>query len=61
MGSNLMTAGCLLGALLGMLSLRSAPANDAQRLVRLSVAALALVLMLAGGVVMIRESRKSRD
>jgi hypothetical protein len=59
MGSKLMTAGCFLGAMLGILSLRSAATTDAQRVFRLSIAGLALMLMLTGGVLMLRESRKS--
>ena len=61
MGSKLMTVGCFLGAMLGMLSLRSAATTDMQRIFRLSVAGLALVLMLTGGVMVLRENRKSQD
>ena len=60
MGNKLMTAGCFLGAILGLLSLLSG-STEGQRLFRLVVAATALGLMLTGGVMMARESRKGGD
>ncbi len=54
MGNKLMTAGCFLGALTGALSLWSAPATDVQRIFRLSVALLAVSLIVVGAVMMAR-------
>jgi hypothetical protein len=61
MGSKWTTAGCFLGAMLGMISLRSHASTDAQRIFRLCVASLALLFMLAGGVMMFWERRKRQD
>lgn len=61
MGSKLLSAGCFLGATLGILSLFSAATSDTRRILRLSIAGLALVLIVAGSIMMFWERRQSRD